>query len=117
MFLFLLCLVAVSLACSRQVSTPVPTVEPTATSLVAVKEPTVPSTATSQWTATVRRALINVRAEPDGEEVIGHLRAGDEVTIIRCLENWCKIAKPAGWVYRGCLSDNPDKLGCIAREE
>jgi Bacterial SH3 domain. len=69
---------------------------------------------TPQWTAQVRLPTVNVRAEPDGE-VVGMLTVGKRVTVLKCVDNWCKIAKPAGWIFRGCLSDNPDNLGCTAK--
>lgn len=121
MYFLVTVLVAVSLACSQQISTPVPTVETTATRFFTASTPSI---ATRQWTATVSRAQINVRAEPDGE-VIGNLQSGDTVTIVRCTTEWCKVIEPAGaewkqasgWVWRGCLSDNPNHLGCTMREE
>lgn len=71
---------------------------------------------TAEWTATVSQVKVNVRNEPDGDTVVGYLESGDEVTILRCVGDWCKISKPiAGWVFKGCLSIKSD-LGCTARE-
>lgn len=86
------------------------------------------STATNQWTATVSQVQVNVREEPGGDAVVGYLESGDEVVISRCIEDkeigaWCRVLEPNGtewaqdfgWVFRGCLSDNPKELKCEAR--
>src|SRR5512138_2488454 len=103
----LMILVAVTLACNQAIPT-TPTIPPTATRL-ATKTPE--ATATSQRMALVAEPLVNVRTQPGGV-VIGALRAGDEVEILECTGNWCRIRRPAGWVWQGCLSDNPADLGC-----
>ena len=113
LYLISLCLVAVSLACSVQVSTPIPTAEPTATRLIAMTATRLPVTATRHvWTANVRLPTVNIRTEPNGNSTDDYLTAGQEVSILQCVGNWCEIVKPHGWVYRGCLSDNPNHLGC-----
>jgi hypothetical protein len=69
---------------------------------------------TSEWMAVVARPVVNVRTKPDGN-VISQLRAGVSVEIRECTRTWCRIANPAGWVWRGCLSDNQNNLGCRAK--
>ncbi len=71
-------------------------------------------TIANAWTAKVRLPTVYVHSEPDGD-VTGAVTVGSTVTIIKCVDNWCKLKKPAGWIFRGCLSDNPDKLGCEAK--
>jgi len=116
LYLISLCLVAVSLACSMQVSTPIPTAEPTATRLITMTATRFPVTATRQaWTASVLLPTVNVRDEPNGNSTDDYLTAGQGVSILQCVGNWCEIANPHGWVWRGCLSDNPDHLGCQAK--
>jgi hypothetical protein len=106
-------LVLSALACSRTISTPVPTTPtPTPRSVVPTLT-TVPTTL--EWTAEVRLPTVNVRACAGCDEVLRTLRAGDAVTLVRCvytpeLGDWCQI-KPRGWIYRGCLSINSG-LGC-----
>jgi SH3-like domain-containing protein len=75
--------------------------------------PTVKPVMTEQWTASVQLPVVNVRDAPNGK-VIGSLVAGDSVVIVKCVGSWCQI-KPAGWIFRGCLSDNPANLGCTAK--
>ena len=106
-------LVAASLACNQPVPG-TPTETPTATSLVAVIA--VQLTATPEWTATVSKPVVNVRSKPGGA-VVGSLRAGDSVEIVACVDKWCQIVEPAGFIWQGCLSGsaNPDKLRCEAR--
>jgi uncharacterized protein YgiM (DUF1202 family) len=115
-----LVLVLSSLACMEQVVTPTPTVSAVApTPSLVPATPTrraVPSaTAEAQdvQTAVVRAALVNVRAEPGGE-VVGQLEAGTDVRVIECIDGWCQIVDPDGWVFQGCLSI-ADGQGCEAR--
>jgi SH3-like domain-containing protein len=68
----------------------------------------------ADWTASIELPTVNVRAKPSGK-VIGTLKAGQTVTILSCDGSWCLIAKPRGYVFRGCLSDNPKNLGCQAK--
>lgn len=106
--LIFMILVAVSLACNQEVpGTPTST----ATRLAA-KTPI--ATATQSWNAIVAEPFVNVREAPEGA-VIGTLRAGDMVEILECAKNWCRIQRPGGWIWRGCLSDPPKNLGCQAR--
>ena len=107
-----LVLVLSVMACNQ----PIPT-KPTTTVLTtpsAKPASTMEPDNTPAWTALVELPTVNVRAEPGGE-VVGVLRAGDTVIIIQCDGSWCKIKKPAGYVWRGCLSDNPKNLGCTAK--
>jgi hypothetical protein len=88
---------------------------PTAT-IPPVETPKILATKTATpWTAEVRLPTVNVRACAGCAEVLRQLRAGDAVTLVRCvytpeLGDWCQI-KPKGWIYRGCLSINSG-LGC-----
>jgi hypothetical protein len=100
-------------------SSAVPTQTPTATSLVAAtRQPTKTATSTPRVTtidAGVRASSLNVRAEPNGA-VVGYLGGGESVTVSECDGSWCHIEQPFdGWVWRGCLTDNPDDLGCQAK--
>lgn len=116
LLLTLLTLALASLACSQPIpnAAPVPTETPLGTALVAeISTPNVLETPNA-WTTTIVRPVVNVRDRPDGK-VEASLRAGASVEILECTEQWCRIKKPAGWVWRGCLSDNPAKLGCQAK--
>ena len=121
----LLVMVLSSLACMEQVATPTPTpspVLPTAAA-TATPEPTrtpaptatdggeVVQTATIQATVYVRTA-----ADPNSPEA-GSLTTGAEVEIVACEGDWCEIRtnELTGYVFRGCLSDNPEGLRCEAR--
>lgn len=115
-------LVLLSLACTQAVQLPTATALPTDTEIpVPTLKAVKPTLTASVWIATVSRPQINVRSagcDENGDncgEVVGQLESGDQVSIIACDENWCQIEKPAGWVFRGCLSDNPEKLGCSAK--
>jgi SH3-like domain-containing protein len=103
-----LILVAITLACSRELPA---TITATATT-AATKTPA--ATATRQWNSLVAVAFVNVRASPNGT-VVGTLRAGDAVEVIECARNWCQIQEPGGWIWQGCLSEPPAGLGCRAR--
>jgi SH3-like domain-containing protein len=65
-------------------------------------------------TAEIRLPTVNVRKSPNGP-ALRTLKAGDQVTILQCVDNWCQIKDPAGWVWQGCLSNNPAGLGCEAK--
>jgi multidrug efflux pump subunit AcrA (membrane-fusion protein) len=113
-------LVLVTLACMEQIATvtPTPAVSPpssTAPVPTATMKPTEASVpAQDVQTATIR-ATVYVRAEPDANSPeIGSLTTGEVVEIVTCAGDWCQI-EPEGWVWRGCLSDNPDGLKCEAR--
>ena len=115
-------LAVMSLACGQQIVTPTPEPTPTASPQpAATLSPTAPPTASATEaeqteTATVRAALVNVRAEPGGE-VVGQLTAGTDVRVIGCEGDWCEIEadEASGFVFIGCLSVDSGK-GCIADE-
>lgn len=117
-------LVFSSLACMQENVTATPeisvtnTVTPSVTSLPPTQTATVPTStpSTTARVAIVTEAMINVHSSPEGA-VIGYLKAGDNVIVLGFSDDgkWVQIDSPAGYVWRGCLSDNPDKLGCEAR--
>ncbi len=115
----------VVIACGQYVTpTPTPTPAPSATR-TPTHSPTAPATQTAAalipvatWTATIRQATVNVRAEPDGA-VVGQLSAGDSVQVIECADTWCNVTVPelelTGWVWRGCLDGVQSSAGCVAK--
>jgi hypothetical protein len=58
---------------------------------------------------------VNVRDVANGNPTGEYIYAGQSVTVLEIDGDWAHIAKPDGWVWRGCLSDNPDGLGCEAK--
>jgi hypothetical protein len=93
---------------------------PTAAPLLPSPSP-VPATQEEQ-TATIR-ATVYVRAEPDAaSRELGGLETGQIVEIVECTGDWCEIVPLPEWkveqafVFRGCLSDNPEGLRCEVRE-
>jgi hypothetical protein len=108
-----------ALACMEQIATVTPTAtpspSPTAPVPTATAKPTEASvTAQDVQTATIQ-ATVYVRAEPDANSPeIGSLMTGEVVEIVTCAGDWCQI-EPEGYVWRGCLSENPDNLKCEAR--
>jgi hypothetical protein len=121
--LTLVILVLVTLACGQYVGTPTLPVTPEPQEVVPPPTSTpspaparvTPSATAEAETATVRAALVNVRANPDGE-VIGQLQAGTDVRIIECGADWCEIEADGmiGFVFIGCLS-LADGRGCVAK--
>jgi hypothetical protein len=118
-FITLLTLIGLSIACSVQTKgppnaflTPTPnaSVTPTAIPTKTLTAPTVPNA----WEADVILPLVNVRNSPNGSS-IGVVQAGETVEILSCVGSWCKIKNPSGYIYRGCLSDNPDGLKCLSK--
>jgi SH3-like domain-containing protein len=110
------------LACGQYVTlTPTPNalvMVPTATIPAATRTATVPTATVdtpNAETATIVQAVVTIRDAPNGEPTGDYLKAGETVTVLRCVGDWCRIKEPLGWVYRGCLSDNPDELGCTAK--
>lgn len=98
--LFLLCLVAVILACSAPLSMAGPS--PTAT-----RQTLFTPTAT-RLVAEVSATSLHVRTEPMGLRV-GYLYHGDTVVMTgRCLQGWAQIEWDGGrgWVNARYLSDN-----------
>jgi uncharacterized protein YgiM (DUF1202 family) len=106
-----------ALACMEQIAavTPTPTPSPSSTAPVPTPEPTQTSVpAQDVQTATIQ-ATVYVRQAPDANSPeIGSLTTGEVVEIVTCAGDWCQI-EPEGYVWRGCLSDNPDGLKCEAR--
>ena len=113
-----------ALACGQYVPTitPTPSPVPPTAAATATPEPTrtpeptatdgeVVQTATIQATVYVRTA-----ADPNSPEA-GSLTTGAEVEIVACEGDWCEIRtnELTGYVFRGCLSDNPEGLRCEAR--
>jgi hypothetical protein len=107
-----------------------PTVAPNSTvaptNALATPSPTLrPSpvpTATPADTATIR-ATVYVREAADAASAeVGSLETGQSVEIVGCDGSWCEIEYMfenevvTGFVFRGCLSDNPDGLKCEVRE-
>jgi uncharacterized protein YgiM (DUF1202 family) len=93
---------------------PTPTPPPSASpSPVPTLTATPRATEAAADTAVVRAAVVNVRAMPGGE-VVGQIEAGQEVEIVACVDDWCQIVDPAGFVFQGCLSI-ADGQGCEAK--
>ncbi|HJS17321.1 MAG TPA: SH3 domain-containing protein [Anaerolineales bacterium] len=104
-------------------ATPAPTVTPSASlqSPTRTARPTpTPNAEPEPQTATVSRAVVNVRDEPGGA-VIGSVEAGDVVTVLSCRGDYCEIEPQAEWdvehafVFRGCLDGYEGGRGCEAR--
>jgi hypothetical protein len=123
-------LVLVSLACGQYVPTVTPTAqvtpEPQEVTPVSTLRPTLrPSpvpTSTPADTATIR-ATVYVRQSADAASAeVGSLETGQTVEVLACDGSWCEIEymfeneTVTGFVFRGCLSDNPDNLKCEVRE-
>jgi hypothetical protein len=108
------------LACGTYI-TPTPTPNATETlptrtaTALLTPTPNALGTTTPVWTADVAQPVVTVRDAPDGEPTGDYLSAGETVVILRCAGDWCRVKNPAGWVFRGCLSDNPNELGCSAK--
>jgi hypothetical protein len=101
---------------SHQEVTPV-TPEVTLTQVPTVTAAPITKTATATrpvLAVTVVKPIVSVREKPGGK-VIGYVEAGQSVNVLECTDEYCKIEQPFGYVWRGCLSDNPDGLGCEAR--
>jgi hypothetical protein len=119
--LALLALILSSLACQIRVGTPLvaPTVSPTAHPPTSTPSPAparVTPSATAEAETVTIRAVVWVRAEPDGER-IGSLETGNTVEMIGCDGSWCEIrtSELSGYVFRGCTDNNPDGLKCEAK--
>lgn len=111
-------LVLVSLACIIQIPGP-PTettvVNPVVNTVVNTPDPTPTPTQEPDNTATVVKPVVNVRAKADRTSAsVGYVEAGDLVVIVRCSGNWCRIQDPPGYIWRGCLTNNPNNLKCEA---
>jgi hypothetical protein len=120
--LAILALILASLACGQQIAAITPTVaaDPTPRPSATLTAPTPTSSPSAEAEqAEVRAAVVRVRDAADGEPLTPeqYIYAGQSVTIVACSGNWCEISEPvAGFVWRGCLSDNPDNLKCQAEE-
>jgi uncharacterized protein YgiM (DUF1202 family) len=115
--LAILAVILANLACvmsAVQIPTITPTPPPSASpSPVPTATATPRATEAAADTAVVRAAVVNVRAMPGGE-VVGQIEAGQEVEIVACVDDWCQIVDPAGFVFIGCLSI-ADGQGCEAK--
>jgi len=117
--LALLVLTLAILACGQYITpTPTPNALGTATNApthtpAATRALTASATKEAQ-TAQVVAPVVNVRRSSGGD-VVGQIYAGQDVVILSCAENWCQIKEPLGFVWQGCLSENPDDLGCEAK--
>ena len=118
--IILIVLSLVTLSCSMQVGSTPP--QPTLT-LTPISSPTKPSktplpthppTVANAQTAEVVMPIVNVRQSPNGV-VIGYVTVGNSVQIVSCSESWCQVVEPAGYIWRGCLSDNPEGLECRSK--
>ena len=106
------------------VQIPTPTVEPTAVPTATARPTSSPSpTSTTQADTATIRATVYVRAAADaGSAEVGSLETGQMVEIVKCTGDWCEIEymfeneTVRGFVFRGCLSDNPDGLKCEVRQ-
>jgi uncharacterized protein YgiM (DUF1202 family) len=122
-YLVFLVLALSSLACMEQVATVTPTTQAVINVTTAVTpmadptqtpSPTPTAAPVTPQAVIVSRAVVNVRQEPGGA-VVGTLEEGDTVTVLGCTDDWCKIERPSGWVFRGCLEGLSDGRGCEAR--
>jgi hypothetical protein len=112
-------LILAGLACME----PVPTLTVTASvTSVPTTQPaplvvqTTTATPTAKPDTATIQATVYVRQSADANsEAVASLTTGQTVEIVKCLGEWCKIKKPLGYVWRGCLSDNPDGLLCQAK--
>jgi uncharacterized protein YgiM (DUF1202 family) len=97
---------------------PVDTVEPQEVATQPAASPTPTASPTAADVATIR-ATVYVRSAPDANSAeVGSLETGQSVEIVACDGSWCQIRTDvlSGYVFRGCLSDNPDGLKCEVRE-
>lgn len=119
--LSLVVMTVMSLSCQMsaiQVASPTPSPSTNATShrRIATVTPTAaPSETAEVQTATVTKPVVRIHQAPDSDVITGYLSEGDKVVILACDGDWCQIKAPEGFVFRGCLSDNPNKLGCQAK--
>jgi hypothetical protein len=119
--LALLVLVLASLACGQQVTTPTaspsPLPSPTVTDTLPHATETIPAPAAAEteWIGFVRQPVVNIHETPGGVvRTDVWLSAGAVVKILRCVDEWCEIQEPAGWIWRGCLEGAQSSLGCEA---
>ena len=112
--IFLVVMTGAILACAVQVATPVPVMTKTAV-MTTIPKSVMTTTPDSVMTATILQPVVTVRESPGGQATGNYLAIGNKVVILSCLGEWCKIQKPAGWVYRGCLAEVAGELGCQSR--
>jgi hypothetical protein len=120
--LALVALAVLQLACVMSAVQVTPEVTPTAPATLP-PSPTPAATVTPQATGTAEavntvtiRAVVYIRAEADANSpAVGSLETGERVVIVSCSSDWCEIAEPSGYVWRGCTDDNPNNLSCEAR--
>jgi hypothetical protein len=99
---------------------PTPNASPSATPNASTETPNAlgAATATAKPTSTPILATVLqpvwVRDQPSGIRKAG-LAEGASVKVLYCKDNWCEIERPFGFVWIGCLSRNPDKIGCEAK--
>lgn len=109
------------LACGQIVPTSTPTAPAALIPSATTSPPPSPTaeaivTSDAAQIAEVVVPVVNVRQSPGGE-VVGQLAQGETVTILLCDGEWCKIEydQTTGYIFAGCLSVNPQGLGCSAR--
>jgi hypothetical protein len=114
----LVILAAILASCNFVISPPLPTLTPAPTSSpLPTRTPAPMATGTGAATvAVVIAGSVNVHREPDTKsEVVGWVYSDQKVAIVSCDGDYCLLEQPFGYVWRGCISDNPDNLGCEAR--
>jgi uncharacterized protein YgiM (DUF1202 family) len=93
-------------------NTPPPTLRPSPSPTVTAEA----DTATIRATVYVRQAADAASAE------VGSLETGQTVEVLACDGSWCEIeymfedTAVRGYVFRGCTSNNPEKLSCEVRQ-
>lgn len=120
-FLAVVLLLGVTLACGQYVPTVTPTPSPHPAPLskatqTSTPAPTATATPDNVQTVTIQ-AIVYVRQLADRTSTrIGNLTTGQSVELIGCDGDWCHIRTNGldGYVFRGCTSDNPDGLRCEA---
>lgn len=88
---------------------PTPSPSSTATALGIIVEPAETPNALGITGTVYIREIPNA----DGK-ILGHLDQGDSALGI-CTGDWCEIPN-AGWIWRGCTTDNPNALGCEVKK-
>jgi hypothetical protein len=108
-----------SLACTQAgaVATLTPTAPPPTLTPSPAPARVTPSATAEDETAIIT-AIVYVRQSADANSAaVGSLETGAEVEIVECTGEWCEVRTDVltGFVWRGCLSDNPDGLKCEAK--
>jgi hypothetical protein len=103
-------------ACNQVVITPTASPAPLRTAILAAATRPATNTATPEAvTVTISQAVVVVRQSPGGEATGKYVRSGERVQIIKCTGDWCRIKKPGGWIFRGCIQELADGLLCMAK--